>query len=71
MLNGGKFQIAGLKEKDLQKMNNSEFEPGNLDISNITLPVYNISNQTLGEILEMLQFFGLGLVYDFSKLKLI
>ena len=39
MLNGGKFQIAGLKEKDLQKMNNSEFEPGNLDISNITLPV--------------------------------
>ena len=53
MLNGGKFQIAGLKEKDLQKMNNSEFEPGNLDISNITLPVYNISNQTLGEILEM------------------
>ena len=62
MLNGGKFQIGGLKEKDLQKMANSEFEPGRLDISNITLPVYNVNNQILGEILEMY----LDMKYEFD-----
>ena len=60
MLNGGKFQMNGLKEKELLMMKNSEFEPGTLDITNVTLPVNNIINPILGEIIS----FYIDMKYD-------
>ena len=60
MLNGGKFQMNGLKEKELLMMKNSEFEPGTLDISNVTLPINNIVNPCLGEIIN----FYIDMKYD-------
>ena len=60
MLNAGKYQINGLKESQLSKMKNKEFEPGQQDINNITLPLKYLKNGHIGEIIE----FYINLKYE-------
>ena len=52
ILNAGKCDISGLKENALLKMKNKEFEPGQQDINNITLPTKYNKAGYVGEIIE-------------------
>ena len=68
-ISSGKTLLKGMKNSDISKMNNEEFELRDHEKDNIYLPKSNVKDEFFGEII-LLNFENLPEDFNFDKLKI-